>query len=64
MTIFCNHKDDNGQELFVWIERDARGIPIGHVCDNCFEAKKSEYKPEIFTDPNYEADEPIEPEDY
>ena len=60
---FCNHKDENGKSLFEWIVRDARGIPIGYVCDNCVKAKKATYRPEIFTDANYECDEPIEPED-
>lgn len=43
---------------------DARGIFCCYVCEDCEEEKKSHYRPEIFTDGNYEADEPIEPEDY
>ena len=43
---------------------DARGIPLGRVCDKCEEEFKAKYRPEIFEDSNYEADEAIEPEDY
>jgi hypothetical protein len=46
-----------------WIESDARGLPIGYVCNNCVEQKKAKYRPEIFYDPNYECDERIE-DDY
>ena len=47
-----------------WWESDARGIPLARVCDKCREEKLAKYRPEVLTDPNYEADEPIEPEDY
>lgn len=43
---------------------DARGIYCGKVCDACRDEKMGTYRPEIFTDCNYEADEPIEPEDW
>lgn len=43
--------------------RDARGISCGYVCEDCEATKRAGYRPEIFTDPNYDADEPIEPED-
>ena len=39
---------------------DARGIFVAYVCDDCVEDVKSKYRPEIFTDPNYETDEPID----
>jgi len=42
---------------------DARGISIGFVCTECEEKKKALYRPEIFTDSNYELDEPLD-EDY
>ena len=42
---------------------DARNIFVAYVCDECHEDKLSGYRPEIFTDSRYEADEPIEPED-
>lgn len=53
-----------GSGEFPWLESDARGIPIGYVCSSCVEEKKAGYRPEIFTDGNYECDEVIEPEDY
>jgi hypothetical protein len=43
---------------------DARGIYVAKVCDYCEKEVKSKYRPEIFDDGGYEADEPIEPEDY
>ena len=43
---------------------DARGIFIAFVCDKCKKKVEARYRPEIFTDNNYEAEEPIEPEDY
>jgi len=39
---------------------DARGIYICRVCDKCRDAKLRGFRPEVLTDPNYEADEPIE----
>ena len=45
-------------------EHDARGIPLCRVCPKCRTKKLSHYRPEVLTNPNYEADEPIEPEDY
>jgi len=47
-----------------WKEYDARGIYLCTVCDECEERKLSKYRPDVLTNPNYEADEPIEPEDY
>ena len=43
---------------------DARGIFCGFVCDKCERAKRAKYRPEIFSNAGYEADEPIEAEDY
>ena len=42
---------------------DARGICCGMACTKCEEEKKSKFRPEIFEDCNYWADEPID-EDY
>jgi len=42
---------------------DARGIFCTYVCDKCEKTKRSRYRPDIFTDSDYWADEPIEPED-
>lgn len=39
---------------------DARGIFCTFVCSKCAKAKRAKYRPEIFTDSNYWADEPIE----
>jgi hypothetical protein len=41
---------------------DARGIFCTFVCDECEEDKKKKYRADIFTDPNYWADEPIDEE--
>tara|TARA_R110000823_G_scaffold101636_17_gene218384 strand:- start:10635 stop:10820 length:186 start_codon:yes stop_codon:yes gene_type:complete len=43
--------------------KDARGIFVAFVCDKCITEKQKGYRPEIFTDPDYWADEQIEPED-
>jgi hypothetical protein len=43
-----------------WLAYDARGIPIGYVCNKCEEAKKSRFRTDIFTDDNYYTDEPID----
>lgn len=39
---------------------DARGIPLKRTCDKCHVEKMATYRPEVLTDPNYWADEPIE----
>jgi hypothetical protein len=46
-----------------WWENDARGIPLARVCSTCMKAKLSTYRPEVLTDPGYEVDEPIDPEE-
>jgi hypothetical protein len=45
-----------------WWEHDARGIELCRVCEQCKEAKLARYRPEVLTDPGYEANEPIDPE--
>lgn len=55
----CDH-----QGQYSWWEYDARGIELCKVCDLCVKAKLAAYRPDVLTDSNYEADEPIEPEDY
>jgi hypothetical protein len=42
--------------------KDARGIFCGFVCDKCEPAKRARFRPEIFSDPSYPADEAIEPD--
>jgi hypothetical protein len=39
---------------------DARGIFCTFVCDQCERHRRQEFRPEIFEDPAYHADEPIE----
>jgi hypothetical protein len=34
---------------------DARGIFAGFVCDRCERRKRGQFRPEIFSDPNYDA---------
>jgi hypothetical protein len=46
-----------------WL-KDARGIECARVCDACEARQRGRYRPEIFTDPNYETTEAIEPDDY
>jgi len=42
---------------------DARGIFCAFVCNECEAGKKAKYRADIFTNPNYFTDEPIE-DDY
>lgn len=42
---------------------DARGIFCNYVCDTCEEIKKKEFREDIFHDPNYWHDEPIDEDD-
>jgi len=53
----CKHDKHNS-----WWEYDARGIPLCRVCDRCRKKQLAQYRPEVLTDGNYEADEDIEPE--
>jgi hypothetical protein len=39
---------------------DARGIPLARVCSKCRKEKLGHYRPDVLTDPNYWADEPID----
>lgn len=41
---------------------DARGISCGLVCDRCEADKRRRYRADIFTDPDYWHDEPLEDE--
>ena len=43
-----------------WWAYDARGIELTRVCAKCEREKLSRYRPEVLTNPNYAADEPIE----
>ena len=42
-----------------WVN-DARGIPLVRCCEKCMDEKLSRYRPEVLSDSNYEADEPID----
>lgn len=52
----CTHTAHDGS----WWLYDARGIAVTRVCRRCEELVKRRYRPEIFTNPSYEADEQIE----
>lgn len=45
-------------------QHDARGIPLTRTCDDCHDEKMAKYRPDVLTDSNYWADEPIDAEDY
>ncbi len=46
-----------------WWAKDARGIELCRVCEKCEDEKLSHYRPDVLTNPNYEANEPIEPDE-
>jgi hypothetical protein len=39
---------------------DARNVPLARTCVVCDSRVMAKYRPEVLTDPNYSADEPIE----
>lgn len=41
-------------------QNDARGIPLCRTCDACHDEKMARYRPDVLTDSNYWADEPID----
>jgi hypothetical protein len=43
-------------------QNDARGIPLCRTCTSCHDKKMRGYRREVLTNPNYEADEQIEPD--
>lgn len=45
-----------------YAEYDARGIYLCRVCDKCRKAKLSRYRKDVLENPQYESDEPIDPE--
>ena len=51
-----------GSGLERWAEYDARGIFLTYVCEGCCASKLSGFRSDVLSDPNYEADEPIEEE--
>jgi len=42
---------------------DARNIFVTYVCDKCEDSKLAPYREEIFNNPSYHTDEPIEPDE-
>ena len=42
---------------------DARGIFLCFTCHDCHTKKMKTYRPNVLTDPNYWADEQIEPDE-
>jgi hypothetical protein len=42
---------------------DARNIPLCRTCEDCHQRKMARYRPEVLTNPQYHADEPIEEEE-
>lgn len=54
----CEHKSGS------YALYDARGIYCGQVCRRCEPERRRQFRAEVFTDPNYEASEDIEPEEY
>jgi len=51
-------RDHEGRPTFALY--DARRIYVARVCDECEETVRAGSRPEIFENPSYEADEPIE----
>jgi hypothetical protein len=49
-----------GSGRLCWDLFDARGIYCCKVCSKCMDKKKQRYRTEIFTNPNYDCDEPID----
>ena len=49
-----------GSKLPSTWNHDARGIPLCRTCAKCHREKMKGYRPEVLTNPNYWADEPIE----
>lgn len=43
-------------------EYDGYGIPLFLACDKCWDENRKKFRHDVFS--RYEADEPIDPEDY
>lgn len=50
-------------DQYRWDEYDARGIYLCKVCERCERDKLAAYRPEVLTDPGYELDEEVYPDD-
>ena len=42
------------------LQFDARGIFFTYTCEDCHDRKMAGYRPDVFTDPSYWTDEPID----
>ena len=62
MTMTTKCQGGQHEQEAYW-EYDARGIPLCKVCDACRAERLSRYRPEVRSNPNYEADENIEPDE-
>lgn len=51
-----------GSQKNSWWESDARGIPLARVCEDCKEERLKKFKPSVLTNPQYQTDEPVDPE--
>ena len=49
-----------GSGLEKYALNDARGIFCTYACEDCEKEKMKEFRPEVFSDMNYEHDEPID----
>ena len=56
MTKLCHCRSGKPRRELI----DARGIFCTFVCDDCEKEKRRRFRADIFTDPNYWHDEPIE----
>jgi hypothetical protein len=55
-----------GSGKMSWWLSDARGIPVSRVCEDCEKKIMAQYRPEIFTNPEYEDVDfrfPVEPDE-
>jgi len=52
-----------GSHLARKVQYDARGIFLYFYCEMCEARKRTMFRKDIFTNPNYWADEPINSED-
>lgn len=53
-----------GSGLYPSAQHDARGIFLFYACNKCEREKLKAVRPEVLTDPCYDADEPIDGDDW
>ena len=51
-----------GSGMYSTDHHDARGLFLVRACPRCEDQKLGQFRPEVLTNFNYEADEPIEEE--